>query len=134
MQPEQRFVDWFYAPIAPFVERPLLIASVAVLFFVAAAGLSLSRKKVAWAPLVTAIGWTIYAAWEQHCLAVRYAIRIDLILLAPFLYALTLFGVAGLFYSNPRQYTLRQQFSLREMLILMTFVAVAMGTAVWIAR
>jgi len=47
-------LDWFFAPLAPFVWHPERIAIIAGLFFVAAVAAWFRRKKIAW-PIIVAI-------------------------------------------------------------------------------
>ena len=126
-------MKWLFAPIVPFISHPERIAVVAALFIVAAALLTLRRRKIAWPPLVAGVAWGLFAAWEQHCVQMGYSIRVDLMLIYPLLLATTLFGLAGIFVSNPQQFTIRRQFSLRALMIVSTLIALALGAIMWLA-
>jgi hypothetical protein len=134
MDAELNFVKWFFAPIVPFVSHPERIAVVAALFVVAAALLTLRRRKFAWPLIIAGVAWGLFAAWERHCVRMGYDIRVDLMLLYPLLAAITLFGLAGVFVSDPRQFTIRRRFSLRGLLIVTTLIALALGAIMWLAR
>jgi len=125
MDAELNFVKWFFAPIVPFVSHPERVAAVL---------LTLRRRKLAWPLIVAGVAWAVFAAWDQHCVKMGYDIRVDLFLIHPVLVAITLFGLAGLFVTDPRQFTIRRQFSLRGLLIVTTLVALALGMIMWLAR
>jgi hypothetical protein len=134
MVAELDFVKLFFAPVVPFISHPERIAVVAVTWFVAAALLTFWRMKFAWPSLITGVVWAVFAAWEGHCVRMGYDIRVDLFLINPLLIAFTIFGVAGLFISDPQQLTFRRQFSLRGLLILMTLIALLSGAVMWFIK
>jgi hypothetical protein len=133
MDSEFDLMKWLFAPIVPFISHPERIAVVAALFIVAAALLTLRRRKIAWPLIVAGVAWALFAAWEQHCVQMGYSIRVDLMLIYPLLLATTLFGLAGIFVSNPQQFTIRRQFSLRALMIVSTLIALALGAIMWLA-
>jgi hypothetical protein len=91
------FPTLFYAPMRLFLERPYL-ALVPALAFGAGFRALRGRRGSGWV-LVAALLWGLYAAYETYMLhwskTVVAPIRVDLLLLAPILYAVTVAGVAG---------------------------------------
>jgi hypothetical protein len=87
----------FYAPTVLWVEHPTLTIVPPILF-----GLLWLRSKRRGRPslalAVAAVLWTAYCLYELVLFAWRpeeMAIRIDLIVLGPFMYAVTALGLAG---------------------------------------
>jgi len=125
------FVRLLIAPVIPFLGHPERILAVAVLWLFAAAILSVWRKQVAWAPWLASLVWALFALWEWHCVRSGFTIRVDIFLVCPLLLAFTAFGVVGLFVTEPRQFRIRTQFSVRALLLLMTCMALTFGIANW---
>ena len=84
------------------VNKPLNILIVAALFFVGYLALQFAvagEAKNAKAVLVVAIGWALYAAWEW-LVTVKSPdanIRVDLLVIWPVLFALSMWGVIRAF-------------------------------------
>jgi hypothetical protein len=123
-----------FAPVIPFVGHPERIMAVVAIWILAAALSSVWRKKTVWAPWFAGIVWALFAAWEWHCVRMGYNIRVDLFLVSPLLLAFTVFGIVGLFVTDPQQFSIRRRFSVRELLILMTCMALALGAVMWFIR
>ncbi len=88
--------DLFFAPIRLLIDRPYLALVPALLFWIGYRGLRpLAPRTV----LVAAVTWLLYAAYETYMYfwskTVTAPIRIDLLLLTPLLYLLTLAGLAS---------------------------------------
>ena len=91
-------MEVFFAPIGLVMEWPYLALGPAALFLVA----YLSGRKRPPAPrvvLVAAVAWGLFAVYETYMRAwsktVVAPIRVDLLLIGPVLYALTLAGAVG---------------------------------------
>lgn len=95
--------DLFYAPMRLLVERPYLALLPAALF---AAGYSAARPAAPRFVLIVAGMWALYAVYETYmhhwARTVVAPIRVDLLLLAPLLYLLTLAGVIA-WWRRPRR-------------------------------
>ena len=90
-------IYWLFLPIQPFVWHPERIAFVSGVFFLSFLCAYLRNRKYVqlrhWLLLVCAIMWGLFAAWESHCVAMEYNIRVDLLLICPILIGLSLFSV-----------------------------------------
>jgi hypothetical protein len=86
-----------FAPIQPFVWHPERIAVIAVIFFLGYVVFRSSRRVHATWFLAAALGWAAFALWEWYCKAMRYNIRIDLFLIYPVLFIVTLWCIIAAF-------------------------------------
>ena len=134
MHIEDFVLKLFFAPIVPFVGHPGLIAAVAACWAVAATLSTVGRKKLFWPPLIACVSWGLFAVWEQHCVNMKYDIRVDLFLITPLLVTITLWGIVELARPGITSRPVRMHFRLRTLLIAITLLALAMGTVVWLAR
>jgi hypothetical protein len=89
-------MDALYVPFALFVQQPLRLALVAVLFAVAAylAGRTWGDASARWL-YVTAGAWLLWCLWEGALLVFSPGanIRVDLLLIIPVVLVLSLVGV-----------------------------------------
>jgi hypothetical protein len=127
-------VKYFFAPIVPFVWHPERAAIMAVGFVVALTTIWFLRKRFEWLILIAALAWSLFAFWEHNCKAHGYNIRVDLFLIYPILLAVTLLGIIAAVAPGFATRTTPKQFSMRSLMILVTLVALALGTIVWLAR
>lgn len=127
-------MKFLFAPLVPFVSHPGRIVVVAVLFFSAGFLLTIWRRKIIWGPLSAGVAWASFAAWEQHCVKMRYNIRVDLGLIYPLLAAFTIFAAARIFAAVSPQTAIPRQYSMRALLALMTVVAIGLGGLAWYVR
>jgi hypothetical protein len=89
-------VELFFAPIQPFIWHPERIAVVAAAFFAATVFFLIAKRRFVWWLVVAAASWALFAVWERYCTIQKYDIRVDLMLIAPVLYSITIGGVWGL--------------------------------------
>ncbi len=91
------FPTLFYGPMRLFVERPYLALAPTLAFGAGFRALR-GRRGSGWV-LVAAALWGLYTAYEAYMFhwskTVVAPIRVDLLLLAPILYAVTAAGVVG---------------------------------------
>jgi hypothetical protein len=123
-----------FAPLMPFVSHPGRIAAVAVFFFSAGFLLTIWRRKIIWGSYSAGVAWASFAAWEQHCVEMRYNIRVDLGVIYPILAAFTIFASVRIFSAVSPQADIPRHYSLRALLILMTVVAIFLGGLAWYVR
>ena len=89
------FIGVLYRPLQAVVGNPNRIVFVAFGFAGLGLYLSLMLRRVAWPPFAVAAAWLAYAEWEQYCASQRWNIRIDLLLVAPVLAVLTIWGTVA---------------------------------------
>lgn len=89
-------VDPFFAPIRLLMDRPYLALIPALIFGIA---YRLRQPLAPRALLVAAVTWALYAAYETYMYfwsrTVTAPIRVDLLLLTPILYLLTLIALVS---------------------------------------
>jgi hypothetical protein len=92
-------IEILFLPIQPFIWHPERIAFVAGLFLASFVGLLLvcktPRRYNPWPLLIPTAIWAAYAPWEAYCMAGKYNIRVDLLIIYPIILAATVLGVAG---------------------------------------
>jgi hypothetical protein len=80
-----------------FVWHPGRILIVACIFFLGYLLMLLHSRKFASVRclplLITSIVWSLYAVWEWHCAVNKYDIRIDLCLIYPVLFLITILSL-----------------------------------------
>ena len=77
----------------------------AIVLFVVFIGAYFLRRR-AWPILLASSMWALYAFWERHCMVQQSNIRVDLLLIAPVLYAVTIGGLLfGFFPRGPESST-----------------------------
>jgi len=81
----------------PFIMHPERIALVAILLLVVSICFSTAQRR-AWPTIIAGAGWAVFAMWEWYCKSRGYNIRIDLLVIAPVLYALTAWGLLSMFW------------------------------------
>ncbi|HTM54377.1 MAG TPA: hypothetical protein VL175_10125 [Pirellulales bacterium] len=87
-----------FLPLYPFVTHPERITVVAALFLLGfLALLWTGRFRTPWPMLAAAIAWGLWVPWEQNCNAMKYNIRVDLLLLYPLLFGVTLWALLAPF-------------------------------------
>jgi hypothetical protein len=86
-----------FLPILPFVAHPERIAVVASIFLLGHLLALRTGRLRAWPLLAGAITWGLWAAWEWHCNAMEYNIRVDLFLLYPLLFGVTCWALVAPF-------------------------------------
>ena len=92
----KKLSDGFFKTMSVFVWNPLLASGVGVgLFILALFGFRTrpDRKIANGSLLLPAVFWILYSLWEYHCKQVGANIRIDLLVIYPFLAIITLLGV-----------------------------------------
>lgn len=89
-------MEILFANIGFFVWHPERAALVGVLFLIAAP-ICHALKKPKILTLIAGFSWLLYAIWEWHCKEQRYNIRVDLALVYPTLFAITLGGLVAPF-------------------------------------
>jgi hypothetical protein len=92
-------IEIFSLPIQSFIWHPERIAFLAGIFLASFVGLLIvcktpRRYNPRTLLLPTAV-WAAYAPWEAYCMAGKYDIRVDLLIIYPILLAATVLGVAG---------------------------------------
>lgn len=88
-------MEIIFAPIQPFIMHPGRIAMMAGFLFIVFLFLDAVQRR-AWPTLNACIGWILFAIWEAYCKKTGANIRIDLVVIIPVIYSLTLFGlIAG---------------------------------------
>ena len=97
-------MDLFYAPIQPFIMHPGRIALVAGFLFVASIFFHATQRR-AWPAFIAGIGWVLFAIWESYCNKQGYNIRVDLFVIVPVLYSLTVWGLLSVFYQRTTEST-----------------------------
>jgi hypothetical protein len=96
-------IETLYKPFVAFVAVPMLAFVPAVI--ATAAWLWRARGTTATVPVaLAAIAWALYGAWELsfHLVPVREWIRVDLLVIAPVLVALSIAAFVALMRRRPR--------------------------------
>ena len=91
-----RDIQWrtlLFEPLQPFILHPERIACVAILFVLWYAALRSRGHCRAWPLLVAGGAWTSWVPWEMYAKAMRYDIRVDLLVIYPVLFAVTVWGL-----------------------------------------
>jgi len=95
-------MDLIFTPIRFFLMHPERVALVAGIFLVASLCLSALQRR-AGPMLITSVGWALLALWEWYCAENRYNIRIDLAVIVPLIFSLTLWGLLSPFLSKSKR-------------------------------
>jgi hypothetical protein len=88
-------MDMLLAPLRFFIFHPERCIAVAVIFLVLGIAWGMLRRRVVWSPLVAAICWLLFAWNELYCRENEMNIRVDLLVIGPILFAVTLYGLLG---------------------------------------
>jgi hypothetical protein len=91
------YLSWIFLPIQPFIMHPERIAIAATLFLLGYAGLRFSGRFQAQPLLIAGIAWGLWVPWEWHCAAMRYDIRVDLLILYPLIVCVTIWSLVAAF-------------------------------------
>lgn len=109
-QRRKKLFDNFFKTMSIFGWNPIFALGVGVgLGILALFGFRTrpDRKIANGALLLPALAWMLYSCWEYHCQREGYNIRIDLLVIYPFLAIITLLGVgvwlAGLLWPKGKQ-------------------------------
>jgi hypothetical protein len=94
-------LTWFFESIAWFAWKPQMALAISGVFFIGGLIiilLRLNNRKLSsvriWPILIPAITWALYSIWEWFCTVKRHNIRVDLILIYPFLIGFSIFGLS----------------------------------------
>jgi hypothetical protein len=77
----------------PYIGNPTAILVTGVILLAIAGYFRLLGARNNLALIASANAWFTYAAWEFYCVQKKYDIRVDLLLIAPLLFFITLWGV-----------------------------------------
>jgi hypothetical protein len=92
------WLELVFRPFSPFVLHPGRIAMVAALLLLAYLALHWTGRFRAWPMAVAAIVWGLWAPWEWYANAMKWDIRVDLLLVCPFLVVVTAWAVVASFW------------------------------------
>ncbi len=82
-----------------FIGHPERALAVAILMLAIAALCGVIEKKPGYAFGAAGSG-LLFAIWEIFCMAQRSNIRVDLLLIIPFLFSVTIMGLASVFFKH----------------------------------
>lgn len=90
--------QWIFLPFEPFVLHPERIALAAAVFCGGYAAVRLAGRFRAWPLLVAACVWASWVPWEWHASAMKWDIRVDLLVLCPLLLIITCWALLSTFW------------------------------------
>ena len=85
-----------FLPIVSLIGHPEKILLVGLIFLL----LGRIRKDNWFSPsaaFIAAVAWAVFAAWEYFCLIAGYKIRVDLLVIFPVVFVISMFGIVDLF-------------------------------------
>jgi hypothetical protein len=88
-----------YDLLQPFVAQPERILTVSVVLLIAIGCCYFVKRRVPWPLVAAAVGWLLFSPWEYYCTVHKYNIRVDLLLIAPLLIVITIWGLAALVWT-----------------------------------